>query len=64
MAGPTGGTKRSHVGRVFPGLAAGRKIWVKKLDLKGTRREIKERATENALKFFYKIVFKEAGVKL
>jgi PncC family amidohydrolase len=53
VAGPTGGTKRSPVGRVFIGLAAGKKVWVKKLDLKGTRREIKEKATEKALQFFY-----------
>jgi nicotinamide-nucleotide amidase len=53
VAGPTGGTKRSPIGRVFIGLAAGRKVWVKKLDLKGTRREIKEKATEKALQFFY-----------
>ena len=32
VAGPTGGTKRSPVGRVFIGLAAGRKVWVKKED--------------------------------
>lgn len=53
VAGPTGGTKRSPVGRVFIGLTAGRKVWVKKLDLKGNRREIKERATDKALQFFY-----------
>lgn len=27
VAGPTGGTKRSPVGRVFIGLAAGTKVW-------------------------------------
>jgi PncC family amidohydrolase len=53
VAGPTGGTKRSPVGRVFIGLAVGRKVWVKKLDLKGSRREVKEKATEKALQFFY-----------
>jgi len=63
VAGPTGGTKRSPVGRVFIGLAAGRKVWVKKLDLKGTRREIKENATENALHYFYEILVKKAGRK-
>jgi nicotinamide-nucleotide amidase len=52
VAGPTGGTKKSPVGRVFIGLAAGRKVWVRKLDLKGDRREIKEKATEKALQFF------------
>jgi PncC family amidohydrolase len=54
VAGPTGGTKRSPVGRVFIGFTDGRKIWVKKLDLKGTRREIKEKATEKALQLFLK----------
>ena len=53
VAGPTGGTKRSPIGRVFIGLAAGRKVLVKKLDLKGTRRGIKEEATETALRFLY-----------
>jgi PncC family amidohydrolase len=53
VAGPTGGTKRSPVGRVFIGLTAGRKVWVKKLDLKGSRRDIKEKASEKALQFFY-----------
>jgi nicotinamide-nucleotide amidase len=51
VAGPTGGTIRSPVGRVFIGLAAGRKIWVKKLDLKGTRREIKKESTRLSLKY-------------
>jgi PncC family amidohydrolase len=53
VAGPTGGTKRSPVGRVFIGLAERRKVWVKKLDLKGSRRDIKEKATEEALQFLY-----------
>ena len=53
VAGPTGGTKRSPIGRVFIGVAKGNRTWVKKLDLKGKRREIKEEATEKALQFFY-----------
>jgi nicotinamide-nucleotide amidase len=53
VAGPTGGTKRSPVGRVFIGFTNGEKAWVRKLDLKGNRREIKEKATEKALHFFY-----------
>jgi PncC family amidohydrolase len=53
VAGPTGGTKRSPVGRVFIGLSDGRRSWVRKEDLKGKRREIKEKATEKALQFFY-----------
>jgi PncC family amidohydrolase len=61
VAGPTGGTKRSPVGRVFIGLAAGRKVWVKKLDLKGTRREIKKQAAEMGLEFFCEILNEKAG---
>ena len=53
VAGPTGGTKRSPVGRIFIGIAKGNRTWVKKLDLKGNRREIKEEATETALHFLY-----------
>jgi len=63
LAGPTGGTKRSPVGRVFIGLTARRKVWVKKLDLKGTRRQIKEKTTEKALRFFYEILIEKAGLK-
>jgi len=53
VAGPTGGTKRSPLGRVFIGLSDGRRTCVKKLDLKGSRREIKRKATGEALQFFY-----------
>ena len=53
VAGPTGGTKRAPVGRVFIGLASGRRTWVWKEDLKGSRREIKRKAAEKALQFFY-----------
>jgi nicotinamide-nucleotide amidase len=56
VAGPTGGTKRAPIGRVFIGLTNGRKTWVRKEDLKGSRREIKEKATEKALQFFYEIL--------
>jgi len=63
VAGPTGGTKRSPVGRVFIGLAAGTKVWVNKLDLKGSRREIKEKAVERGLEFLYKILIEKPGLK-
>jgi nicotinamide-nucleotide amidase len=53
VAGPTGGTKRAPIGRVFIGFANGRRTWVRRGDLKGSRREIKRKATENALQFFY-----------
>ncbi|OGP94480.1 MAG: hypothetical protein A2157_08085 [Deltaproteobacteria bacterium RBG_16_47_11] len=56
VAGPKGGTKRSPIGRVFIGIASGKRTWVKKLDLKGNRREIKEKAAERSLEFFYEMI--------
>jgi len=56
VAGPTGGTRRSPVGRVLIGIASGKRTWVKKLDFKGNRREIKEKATERSLEFLYEIL--------
>ena len=56
VAGPTGGTKRAPIGRVFIGFTNGRRTWVRKEDLKGSRREIKEKTTEKALQFFYEIL--------
>ena len=53
VAGPTGGTKRAPIGRVFIGLADGKRDFTKKLDLKGSRREIKEQATKLCLEIFY-----------
>ena len=53
VAGPTGGTKRAPVGRVFIGIANGRRTWVRKEDLKGNRRDIKRKAAEKTLQFFY-----------
>jgi nicotinamide-nucleotide amidase len=58
VAGPTGGTIRSPIGRVFVGLSDGRRTWVKKLDLKGSRRAIKEKATEKVLQFFYETLIR------
>ena len=53
VAGPTGGTERSPVGRVFIGFATARRTWVWKEDFKGNRIEVKRKATEKALLFFY-----------
>ena len=53
VAGPSGGTKRSPVGRVFIGFADGRRTLVRKLDLRGSRIQIKRKATERSLQFFY-----------
>ena len=63
VAGPTGGTKRSPVGRVFIGVAKGKRMWVEKLDLRGGRREIKRKATERSLEFLYEILIEKAGFK-
>ncbi len=63
VAGPTGGTKRSPIGRVFIGLADGRRTWVGKLDLKGNRRKIREKAAEKSLEFLYEILAEKADLK-
>jgi len=64
VAGPTGGTKRSPIGRVFIGFTDGKRAWVKKLDLKGNRREIKKQAAERSLEFLYKNLIEKAGFKI
>ncbi len=63
VAGPTGGTKRSPIGRVFIGLTDGRRTWVKKLDLKGSRREIKKEAAERSLEFLYGVLAGKVNLK-
>jgi PncC family amidohydrolase len=60
VAGPTGGTQRAPIGRVFIGLASGRRTWGMKLNLKGSRRKIKEKATEKALQYFYEILLEKS----
>jgi nicotinamide-nucleotide amidase len=61
VAGPTGGTKRSPIGRVFIGISDGRRTWVRKLDLKGSRGAIKEKAAEEGLQFLYRILRQKTG---
>lgn len=63
VAGPTGGTKRSPIGRVFIAIFDGKRDFVKKLDLKGTRREIKKQATKKCLDFFYVYMTKALRIK-
>jgi nicotinamide mononucleotide (NMN) deamidase PncC len=63
VAGPTGGTKRPPIGRVFIGLSDGRRIRVKREDFKGSRGEIKIKATERALQFFYETLIHEDLLK-
>jgi nicotinamide-nucleotide amidase len=63
VAGPTGGTKRSPIGRVFIGFANGRRTWVRRENLKGSRREIKRKAAERSLEFLYEILVGKDGLK-
>ncbi|NWG04004.1 MAG: CinA family protein [Syntrophaceae bacterium] len=56
VAGPTGGTKEKPVGLVFIGVSNGKKTWVVKLNLRGSRREIKEKSMEKALHSIYDIL--------
>ena len=63
VAGPTGGTKRSPIGRVFIGFANGRRTWVRREDLKGRRRHIKKQAAERSLEFLYEILVEKDGLK-
>jgi nicotinamide-nucleotide amidase len=64
VAGPKGGTKEKPVGLVFIGMSNGRRTLVIKLNLKGSRREIKEKAAEKALKFFYERLVEKAGFSM
>jgi nicotinamide-nucleotide amidase len=67
IAGPGGGTKEKPVGLVFIGLAHGKKTWVEKFNFAGNRRNIKEKATEKAICFFYEKLmqgdFKRGGYR-
>jgi nicotinamide-nucleotide amidase len=60
VAGPTGGTKKTPVGTVFIGFSNGKRTWVKKVDLKGTRREIKKEAAEKAILFLQEYLTRHA----
>ena len=60
VAGPTGGTKKTPVGTVFIGCSDGKRTWVKKLALKGSRREIKKEAADKALLFLQECLTRHA----
>jgi nicotinamide-nucleotide amidase len=60
VAGPTGGTKRSPVGRVFIGIAEGNRAWVKKENFKGSRRDIKRQAAKSSLELLHKMLKRPA----
>jgi PncC family amidohydrolase len=56
IAGPRGGTKSKPVGLVYIALASDTKRIVKKFHFKGSRKEIKLRASEAALEMIIKNV--------
>ena len=60
VAGPTGGTKKTPVGTVFIGFSDGKRTWVKRFVLKGTRREIKKEAAGKALLFLQESLTRHA----
>ncbi len=53
VAGPTGGTKKTPVGTVFIACSFEKNTAVKKLRLRGSRRQIKKAAAEECLKLLY-----------
>lgn len=56
VAGPTGGTKKTPVGMVFVGVACEKRTFVEKLELRGSRRKIKEEAAEKSLRFLHDVL--------
>jgi nicotinamide-nucleotide amidase len=62
LAGPTGETKKKPVGLVFIGVSNRNRNWVIKLNLKGSRRDIKKRAANSSLEFLYKILIEQPGL--
>jgi nicotinamide-nucleotide amidase len=60
VAGPTGGTQETPVGLVFIGLSYGRKSFVRKECLKGSRTRVKEEAAEKALLFLRECLTRHA----
>lgn len=55
IAGPGGGTKSKPVGVVFVAVAAPKQALSRKFRFKGTRRQVKAQAAEQALKLILKI---------
>ena len=56
IAGPKGGTREKPVGLVFIGLAKGKKTRVMKLNLKGSRRQIKLESSRLALRYLQNFI--------
>ena len=60
VAGPTGGTKKTPVGRVFIAVSDGKRTFVRKETIKGSRRTIKKEAAEKSLKLLYNYLLKKS----
>jgi PncC family amidohydrolase len=58
IAGPSGGTPEKPVGLVYIGLAKGRRVFVVKLNLKGSRKRIKRESTHLALRALFQFIKK------
>lgn len=62
IAGPGGGSEEKPVGLVYVGLYIDGEILVKKLNLLGTRQEIRNKATKYALDFLRRNIIRRAVV--
>ena len=58
IAGPGGGSRKKPVGLVFIAVSDGKKTFVKKETLKGTRREIKKESARRSLKSLHDFIMK------
>lgn len=60
VAGPTGGTKKTPVGRVFIAVSDGKRTLVSMETFKGMRRTIKKQATERSLRVLHDFLLEKA----
>jgi nicotinamide-nucleotide amidase len=60
VAGPTGGTKKTPVGRIFIAVSDGKRTLVSMETFKGMRRKIKKQATERSLRVLHDFLLEKA----
>ena len=60
VAGPTGGTKKTPVGRIFIAVSDGKRTLVIMETFKGMRRKIKKQATERSLRVLHDFLLEKA----